>query len=212
MQTKQLNKSELFKILLIGVLSFVAIFGIYNTFTINLVHILNGIEVPKEKYANYFILIVTMVTMITLQGINFRKKHLMEKMSTILILILIVATILATIFFFTSTIVYPLLSLLIVGLTTYLLDLAFMTLGVRGFFFFILGLSFAVLAFYKLGFHSSTFLINMGQVVLALILFLGATYPRIKKDLFKIAVRDNIDISNSGSEDSENHEDSHHND
>ena len=211
METKQINKKELIKILFIGLISFLAIFGIYNTFTINLIEILNGINVPKEKYANYFILIVTMVTMVVLQGINFRKKHLMEKMSTILILSLIVASILAVIFFFTSTIIYPLLSLMIVGLTTYLLDLAFATLGLRGFFFFVLGLSLAVLAFYKLGFHSSEFLINMGQVVLALILFLGATYPRIKSNLFKIAVRDNVDISNTGSEDNETHH-SHHED
>jgi len=201
--TENHSKSELLKIIFIGFLSFISVFGIYNTFSdINLINIIGKISDPTEKYANYFILFLTMLTMIVLQGINFKRKDLFDKISVLFGIIIVIATVIAVIFFFTNSIVYPAISLLIVGISTYLLEMVFDTIGTKGFFFFLLIMSLGIIGVYKAGFHSNTLLINLTETVFALIIFIGATYPRIKSTFFKIGVRDNVDISNTGDDNS----------
>lgn len=203
-----LSHRDLYKILFIGVLSFIAVFGIYNTFSdINLISMIGKITNQNEKYANYFILSLTIVTMVTLQGINFKKKALMAKAGVIISIFIIIAIILGTIFYFTTSLLYPVISLIIVGLTTFLLDMVFDTMGTKGFFFFLLLMSLGILGIYKAGFHSTGLIMTLSETVLALIIFIGATYPRLKSSLFKIGVRDNVDISNTGSDDFDNSDD-----
>ena len=192
------------KIGLLAILSFISVFGIYNTFSdYNLVSFIGNIEDTQERYANYFILILAMVTMLILQGINFKRKALGEKLLILLGLMAAIAIAITVIFVFTNSIIYPLISLLIIGISTYLLEMFFDTMGTKGLFFFMLLMSLTVIAVYKAGFHSNALLFNMAESIFAIILFLGATYPRIKSSLFKIGVRDNVDISNTGTDDSD---------
>lgn len=196
---KSLN-SDWYKILFIGILSFIAVFGIYNTYShINLISMIGQISDPNEKYANYFILGLTIVTMTALQGINFKKKTLMGKAGVLIAIFVIITIILVTIFYFTTSLLYPVISLLIVGLTTFLLDMVFDTMGTKGFFFFMLIMLLFVMWIYKQGFDSANLIITLTEGAMALIIFIGATYPRLKSTLFKIGMRDNVDISNTGS-------------
>jgi hypothetical protein len=189
-------------------LSFVSVFGLYNTFSdYNLFNFLWAIPDSTEKYANFAIAILFAVTMGILQGVNFKKKTLMGKLSFIFFVLAMVVSIVSIVLFFTNSLVPPVMTILIVGITMYLFDLVFMTIGLKGFFFFLLVFSFGLIEVYKQGYHSGAGLFTIGEIFLALILFISATYPRLKSLFFKIGTRDNIDISNTGSDDNSGEDD-----
>jgi hypothetical protein len=179
-------------------LSLLSVFGIYNTFTTDLIDIINRIPDNTEKIANYAIIVLFVGVMGTLQGINLKKKDLFAKMGVIAGIVFAIVAILAIILFFTKSLLYPLMSLVIIGITMYMLELVFMTIGAKGFFFFLTLFGLGIVALYKTGHKDFDFLVTVSELGLALLLFLAATYPRIKSLLFRIGTRDNIDIDNGG--------------
>jgi len=202
---ENLNKQENIKsyAILVGVfiLSLISVFGIYNTFSdLNLYKMILHIQNTSDKIANAVIALIFTATMLILQGVNFKKKELSAKIKILSLLALFILSIIAIVFMFTTTIVYPLITMLIVGISLYLFDMVFSTLGLKGFFFFILIFGLILIAMAK-AHLSSTFLISIGELFLSFILFISATYPRLKAIVFKISIRDNIDISNTGGED-----------
>ncbi len=189
---------EILLLLFLFVLSFISVFGIYNTFTINLIHIISHIPDTTERYANYAIMFLFIVTMLIIQGINLKKRDLFGKASVILGIIAMVAAILAIILFFTKSLLYPLLSLVIIAITMYMLELVFVTIGTKGFFFFLTLFGVGIIALYKAGHTDIKFLVTLAEAAIALLLFLAATYPRLKALFLRIGTRDNIDIPNEG--------------
>ncbi len=189
-------------VVLLGLLllSIVSVFGIYNTFTVDLIEIIGKIPDTNEKIANYVIIVLFAVMMGTLQGINLKKKDLFGKLGVIVGIVLGAAAILAIILFFTKSLMYPLVSLLIVGITMYMLELVFLTIGTKGFFFFLTLFGLGIVALYKTGHKDFSFLVTMAELGLVALLFLAATYPRIKSLMLHIGTRDNIDIDNTGAD------------
>jgi hypothetical protein len=179
--------------------SLISIFGIYNTFSdYNLVHVLSTISDPIEKYANYAVALIFSVFMIILNGVNFRKKALLEKGSFLLTSIITLTILGGIVFYYATNLFYPIISLIVLGITLYLLDLVFVTIGLKGFFFFLVIFLFSLIGIYKTGYHSVTGLTTIAQIFISLILFISATYPRLKRIFLRINTGDNVDISNTG--------------
>jgi len=193
-------KKDIIILISLFLLSFISIFGIYNTFTINLIDILNSIPNSGERYANYLILGLFVLTMGVLQGINLKKKDLFGKLSVIVGIIVMIAVILTIILFYTKSLMYPILTMVIIGITMYLLELVFVTIGTKGFFFFLTLFGLGIVWLYKSGVKEYTILVTVTELAIVLLLFIAATYPRIKNLMFHIGTRDNIDISNSDGE------------
>jgi len=193
-------------LIIVGIflLSLISVFGIYNTFGLgDIYHLVVNIEKDSDRYANIAIGIVFGITMIVLQGVNFKRKTIIEKGFFLIGVAALISIIIALVFFFTHTIIYPLIIMIVIGISVYLFDFVFVTLGVKGFFFFVSIFSIFIIGLVKVGINS-TFLIFLIEFLLSIILFLSATYPRIKQLMFKIGTRDNVDISNTGDSDSDN--------
>ena len=89
----------------------------------------------------------------------------------------------------------------------------FDTIGTKGFFFFLVIFLLIVTGIYKAGIHSNIVLINLIEWVFVLIIFIGTTYPSLRRVLFKVGTQNNVDISDTGSNSFEEHhslDDSHH--
>jgi hypothetical protein len=189
---------EVLTLLFLFVLSLFSVFGVYNTFTLDLIEIIEHIPDPQERWANYAIMILFVIVMGTLQGINLKKKDLFGKIGVILGIGAAIAAILAIVLFYSNNLFYPILSMLIIGTTMYMLELVFLTIGPKGFFFFLTLFGVGLIALYKQGYHDFSFLVTVAELALALLLFIAATYPRLKALMFSIGTRDNIDIPNTG--------------
>ena len=194
-------------IISIFILSLISVFGIYNTFGIgDIYHMIINIDKDSDRYANITIGVIFGVTMIILQGVNFKRKTIMEKGVFLFGIAILLGIIMTLVFSFTHTIIYPLITMVIIGISIYLFDFVFVTLGVKGFFFFLSIFSLVIIGLLKAGI-SSTSLIFLVEFLISIILFLSATYPRIKQILFKIGTRDNVDISNTGNNESDSDSD-----
>jgi len=215
-ETKQLKEhsinKDIFIIFGVFIISLISVFGIYNTFGFgDIYHVILNIEKDTDRYANIAIGVIFGLTMIVLQGVNFKKKDLLGKAGFLFTIGVLIASIVAIIFFFTTSITYPLFTMFVIGISIYMFDLVFLTLGVKGFFFFLSIFSIITVGIYKglhsLGYDSSTLIVFIAELLVSLILFFSATYPRIKQVVLKIGTRDNIDISNTGSADNSDYED-----
>lgn len=179
------------------VISLVSVFGIYNTFTINLIDTIAKIPDDTERYANYAIITMIVTMFAVLQTVNMKKKDAFGKVGVILFILLTAVAILGIVLFFTDSLLYPLASLILIGLLAYMFDLVFSTIGAKGFFAFTLLFGLGIVALYKNGVDAPKVLITLGELAMASILFVAATYPRLKALLFHIGTRDNIDIDNA---------------
>lgn len=197
---------EIAILFLLFLISFVAVFGLYNPLTVDLFDMIAKIPSEKERYANYAIMAMIVFMFGVLQTVNMKKKDAIGKIGVVVFIIVTAAAILATVLYFTTSLLYPLLSLLLIGFLAYMLDLMFVTIGPKGFFAFTLLFGMGLVGLYKIGVHAPKTLVTLAELSLVLILFIAATYPRIKSLLFHIGTRDNIDISNESDETGENSE------
>jgi len=184
-------------ILLLLVVSLVSVFGIYNPLTTNLLDMMTKIPNDTERYANYAIAAMIMVMFAVLQTVNMKKKDAFGKIGVVLFILAMAAAILAVTLFFTKSLLYPLASLILIGLLAYMFDLVFSTIGAKGFFAFTVLFGLGIVALYKNGVDAPKVLITLGELAMAFILFVAATYPRLKALLFHIGTRDNVDIDNA---------------
>lgn len=178
-------------------ISMVSVFGIYNVFTINLIDLISKIPDASERYANYAIAAMIAVMFAVLQTVNMKKRDSFGKIGVILFIILTAVAILGITLFFTKSLLYPFMSLLLIGMLAYMFDLVFSTIGAKGFFAFTVLFGLGIVALYKNGVDAPKTLITLAELSMALILFIAATYPRIKALMFHIGTRDNIDIENT---------------
>lgn len=189
-------------LIVLGILmaSFVSIFGIFNTFSdLNVIEMIWHTEDTKEKIANFGIVILFMMTMLALQGIHFKRKGLFEKGHILLAVGAMIAAIGFLMFFFSNNIMYPLISIAIIGLTLFLFELVFITIGVKGLFFILIIFSIGLVSLLKNGqIHEISTIITLVEIAFALILFFGATWPRLKSLILRIGTRDNVELDNNG--------------
>ena len=178
-------------------ISLVSVFGVYNVFTINLMDAIAKIPDDTERYANYAIVGMIVVMFGVLQTVNMKKKDAFGKVGVILFILLTAVAILGIVLFFTDSLLYPLASLIFIGLLAYMFDLVFSTIGTKGFFAFTLLFGLGIVALYKNGVDAPKVLITLAELAMAFILFVAATYPRLKALLFHIGTRDNVDIDNA---------------
>ena len=194
------NLKEYFMIFLLLLASFISVFGIYNNYEYSLINFISQIENNKEAWANYALLGIFSFTMIFLQSIYWRRKDMLSKLSIMLIIGLAIAAMLAILFYYIDNFLFPAMSLMIIGMTFYLFDLVFITIGIRGIFFATAIYSIIVIALLKSGIGTSIQMVfTETQIFLSLLLFLGAAYPRLKAALFQIRTRDNVEFDNGGS-------------
>ena len=178
-------------------ISLVSVFGVYNVFTFNLIGLMHELPSDTERYANYAILAMIVIMFAVLQTVNMKKKDAFGKVGVVLFILAMAAAILAVTLFFTKSLLYPLMSLVLIGLLAYMFDLVFSTIGAKGFFAFTVLFGLGIVALYKSGVDAPKVLITLGELAMALILFVAATYPRLKALLFHIGTRDNVDIDNA---------------
>lgn len=188
---------------LLFVISVVSVFGIYNVFTVNLIGAISKIPSDTERYANYAIIAMIVIMFAVLQTVNMKKKDAFGKIGVILFISAMAAATLLIVLFFTKSLIYPLLALLIIGMFSYMLDLVFSTIGAKGFFAFLLLFGLGIVGVYRAGVDAPKILISLGELAMAMILFVAAVYPRVKALFFHIGTRDNIDISNASEEPSD---------
>lgn len=194
------NIKEYFIIFLLLLASFISVFGIYNHYNYNLIDFIAKIENKEEAWANYALLGIFSFTMIFLQSIYWRRKDILSKFSIMLVISIAIAVMLAILFYYIDNFIFPAMSLMIIGMTFYLFDLVFITIGIRGIFFATAIYSIIVIALLKSGIGTSVEMVfTETQVFLSLLLFLGAAYPRLKAVLFQIRTRDNVEFDNGGS-------------
>lgn len=180
--------------------SFVSVFGIYNTFSdINIFEIILNMDSTSEKVAIFSMLAIFILVTIMLQGVNFKRKDLSGKTVVLFSIGLAIAAILSIMFFFVDNLLYAIVSIVIIWLLLFLFDLVFLTLGVAGLFFIITAFSIGLIGLLKMGALddvSST--VTVIQAFFAILLFIGATLPRIKSLFLKIGTRDNVEFGNAG--------------
>ena len=201
-QPQKNEKTSKTLLIVMGILiaSFVSIFGVYNTFSdINVIEMIWNIDDTKEKVANFGIVILFMITMVALQGIHFKRKGLFEKGYILFGVGVMIASIGFLMFFFSNNIMYPLISIAVIGLTLFLFELVFMTIGLKGLFFVLIIFSIALISLLKKGHvEEIATIVTLIEVGLALVLFIGATMPRLKSLILRIGTRDNVEFDNNG--------------
>lgn len=178
--------------------SMVAIFGIFNTFTIDLIEAISRLESTGEKVANYALLVIFIVTMTFLSTVYWKKKDTLSKISTILSLFGVLVAMAIILIFFINNIMYPLLTILVLGITFFLFNMLFDTLGLKGIFFYlVIAIILIIFGFKGMDKSQISTLFTVSQFAMALLLFIGTTYPRIRQLMFKIGTRNNTDIDGS---------------
>jgi len=193
------NIKSYMTIFILLVASFISVFGIYNNYNYHLIGFISEIEDKHEAIANYTLLGIFSFTMIFLQSIHWKRKDMLSKFSIMVVLAVAIVSMLAIIYFYVDNFLFPLLSIVILGMTFYLIELVFITLGISGIFFATVIYSIISIGFIKVGIATDfKTVFSNTQIFLALLLFLGAAYPRIKSALFQIRTRDNIELDNNG--------------
>lgn len=200
--------SELYKkvgiLFVLFLASCVSTFGIYNTFGPNLISMIGALPSVVEQVANVAILGLFGYTLFYLNITSNIKKTAGEKMRVFGLIILTVGAI-AGLMVVTGSVIYPLISMAVVSITFYLYRLMMATIEIYG-VFALLAIFIAVpVVFYTNGWVSNgSVLFTILQIIMTIVVFIGATAPRIKQILFKTRTTDNVELDHgAGQEDSE---------
>ena len=197
-EKEQSTYKEWIIIIALFVASFVSIFGIYNVADISLLNSIHNIPEHSERYANYTLLLLFSATMFIVSTIYWKKKDLLAKMQVMIFLFLILALMILIMIVWVNNFIYPFLSLILLGITFFLFNMLFNTIGLVGLFFSVSLFSVMLVLMLKQGIGTNfSTLFTLIQFFFVLILFLGTTYPRIRSQLFKIGTRDNVELDGS---------------
>ena len=200
--------TEWIAIISLLIASFISVFGIYNTFEVSLIHSISEIPETSEKIANYALLGLFTLTMFVMSTIYWKKKDFFSKMQVIGFLILILVIMVGIMAMWINNFLFPFVSLIILGITFFLFNMLFNTIGIIGVFFSITLFSVFMVFMLKIGVGTTaSSIFTIIQTFVALLLFLGTTYPRIRSMLFKIGTRDNVELEGSGMQSSHNDND-----
>ena len=197
-ELQQHSLKELFIIISLLGASFISIFGIYNVFGFNLIDSINNITVLSEKIANYALLLLFSITLFIMSSIYWKKKDFFSKMQIIGFLILVLGIMIGIMILWINNFIYPLISILILGISFFLFNMLFNTIGLLGVFYSVSIFSVFIVFMVKMGWSTEMgTLFSIIQGFLAFLLFLGTTYPRIRSLFFKIGTRNNVEFDGS---------------
>jgi len=207
----QTTKSELFPkigmlLILLG-LSIVSVFGIYNTFTFNIISMIGNLPTLTAQAANTAILVLFTGAIMYANMVNIQREAFFSQLKTYFTGFVILSTI-GGLMAFLGEVTAPIIGMAIIGTSIFLFKLMFRTIKVGG--------AFAVLAMFigvpvflftsGLSVSSEAVVIAL-QCVLTAVLFVGVTWTRLQQVLFKVSTRANVEL-NGG--DSINQDDNHH--
>lgn len=199
------NFKEWGAIALLFIASFISVFGIYNVFHFSLVDSINNIPVLSERLANYALLSLFAITMFVMSTIYWKKKDFFSKMQVLGFLSLILIIMIGIMALWIHNFAYSFVALVILGITFFLFNMLFNTIGLVGVFFSVSLFSVLMVFMMKMGVGTTaSSVFTIVQTFIALLLFLGTTYPRIRSMLFKIGTRDNVEMDGSMQTSSDN--------
>lgn len=200
---KSQNTSKILVILALAFMSFVSVFGIYNTFTFNIVNMISTLETFKEQFANFAILIIFSGTLLYVNSINFARREFMERTKVFGVLAGSITAI-VLLMLLANSLLHPLVSMGIIGISFMLFRMMFSTIGLIGVFSVIaIFIAFPVIAYKAQLLTTAPALLTAGQALLTLVVFVGATYPRLRALLFQVRTRDISSMPDQPSQDQE---------
>lgn len=206
---RKLETNTINNVLVLGVLalmSYISVFGIYNSFGSNIVSMIMELPTIQDKFANFGILAIFAGTAIYLGSIYLKTKGFFETMKTMFIALASLVTI-AGLMFLSSSVIYPLTSMAVIGIAMVLFKMMFNTIGHLG-TFAVLGLliTIPVVAVKSSTSVDVSTVVTLVQAMLTVVVFVGATYPRLRTLLFKT----NTVTGVMGSEDNNDSEGGNH--
>lgn len=200
--------SELYKkigvLCVLFILSCVSTFGIYNTFGPNVISMIAGLETATAKFANVAILGLFTATLFYLGITSNVKKTAGENMKLGGLIILSLCAI-GGFMIMTNSVIYPLISMSVVGITFILFRMMMSTINVYGVFALAAGFIAAPVVAYTSGaLTTGSGFFTFMQVIMTAVVFIGATYPRLRAILFRVRTQDNVEMSHgAGQEESD---------
>jgi hypothetical protein len=174
--------------------------GLYNPYGLDVFSLLLSLPDKKEIYADFAILAITVLAVIAIK-FGSKGKTFSSRAASFLFAAAALAAVVAITLFFVKNLSYLALSVLVLGTFLYLFSLATATIGILGMFFLSIFFAIGIVALHRAGVHDGKTIALLSELSLAAIIFIAAAYPRIKRLLFKIGTRDNVDIPNEGVED-----------